>query len=193
MSGQLTEPQSAWRENCSRGGLTIGADGAGARRVAQHIGADLGVRDGAKREGGARDDKGRAVPRLRVVGAEEHGVSQHHEGRAANHEDLALVQLVRPHGNGQREEGTHGVGGDGVELLLDGRELRVDGPDDGRGEEGEALDGDVVEQEDEGRRQGDGADDAADELGLVDGIEDLGRGDALGLYAGDGEVLFFLR
>ena len=79
-----------------------------------------------------------------------------------------------------------------MQLLRHDAVVRVDCPDNGGREEGEALDGDVVQQEDESGAEGHGAEDAVENLGHVELVEDFGRADALGLDARDCEVLFVL-
>lgn len=54
------------------------------------------------------------------------------------------------------------------------------------------MHGDVVEEEDQGCCESHGGEDAAEELGRVNFVEDFGRGNTLGLHARDGEVPLFL-
>lgn len=170
----------------------VGADGGRAGGVGDDVGGDLGVAEGAEGEGAAGDEERRAVPDLRVRADEEHDVADHHEGGADDEEDVAAVEPPAEEREEDGEEGADDVRGHGVELLGDDGGLGVDRPDDGGGEEGEALDGDVVEEEDEGGGEGDGAEDAAEDLDGVELVQHLGGGDTLRLDPGDGEILLRL-
>lgn len=80
-----------------------------------------------------------------------------------------------------------------MQLLRDDSGLWVDCLYDGRGEEGEPLHRDIVEEEDKGRSEGDGAEDAAEHLCRVELVEDFGGRETLRLYARNGQVLFGFR
>lgn len=105
---------------------------------------------------------------------------------------MSPVESGAEEGNEEGEEAAYDVRGDGEELLHDGALVGVDGGDDGRGEESEALDGDVVEEEDERGGERDGGHDTQPEFLLVDAVEDFGLADALGLDTGDGQVALLL-
>ncbi|KAI2283161.1 hypothetical protein LOZ03_006797 [Ophidiomyces ophidiicola] len=171
----------------------VHADGGGAGGVGDDVGGDLGVAQGAEGEGAAGDEKGGTVAHARVLRGEEHGVADHHERGGEDHEDVAAVEAPAEERDEDGEVGADDVGGYGLQLLLHDGVARVDGADDGGQEEGHALHGDVVEQEDEGGGEGDGAEEALGHLGPVELVEHLGGADAFGLDAGDGEVLLLGR
>lgn len=169
-------------------GNTIQADGAAARRVGDDVGADLGIGQRADGKQRAGEEEGGSVAGGRVGRSQEHAVAGNNEGRADDHDDLAAVPAPAEQRQEDGEEAADDVGGHGVQLLDDGRLFGVDGADDGRGEEGEALDRDVVEHVDDRGGEGDGVEDAREELLLVHLVENLGGRDALGLDAGNGEL-----
>ena len=77
-------------------------------------------------------------------------------------------------------------------MLVNNGVVWVDGLDDRGSEKREALDGDVVEKEDECCGECDGTEDSPEDFWFVDLIKDFGGCYSLGLYAGDGEVFFLL-
>lgn len=175
-----------------RGRLTICADRRTACCVTHDVCAHLRVCEGTEHEGGCGDDESGAVAHLGVLAGQEHDITDHYEGGGTHDENLSPVDPGADERQEQREEGTDDVRGNCVQLLLDDGLFRVDGLDDRRQEEGQALDSDIVEQEDEGCGQCDGVEDAAEDLGLVNLVEDLCLPDTLGLDAGDGEVFLLL-
>ena len=70
----------------------VGANGTGAGSIADHVGRDLGVAQGAEGEGTGGDEEGCAVADLRFLGGEEHDVTDHHEGRGDDEEDASAVE-----------------------------------------------------------------------------------------------------
>lgn len=171
----------------------VRADRDAAARVADHDGRRLGV--GQRAEGKAADgrEEGRGVAHACLPARQEQDVPQHREGRRDGDEEGPPVEAPAGERQPDEEDGAQRVRRDRVELLLDRGLRRVDGGDDGRGEEGEALHGDVVEEEDERRRQHERVPEAEPQLLLVGLVEHAGLGHALGLDAGDGEVLLLLR
>lgn len=172
--------------------LTICADRCASCRVTHDVCAHLRVREGAEHEGGCGDDESGAVADLGILRGEEHYVTYHNKGRGAHDEDLSPVDLGADERQEQGEEGADNVRGYCVQLLLDHGLFGIDRLHNRRQEESQALDSDVVEQEDKGRGQGDGAEDAAEDLGLVNLVEDLCLSDTLRLDTGNGEVFFLL-
>lgn len=166
----------------------VEADGGAAGRVRHDVGADLAVADRAEAEERGGDEEGGAVAHAGVGRGQEHDVADHGHGRAGDEEDLAAVNLPRDEGQEEGEEAADDVGRDRVELLHDEGLARVDGADDGRGEEGEALDRDVVEQEDERGRQRYGRHHAQPQLLLVHVVEHDRLADALGADAALGHL-----
>lgn len=127
------------------------------------------------------------------VGAgQEHDVSTHHQWSGHDEEDVSTIEPPGEQGEKKDEEGPDHIRRDGVELLRYHRVLRVDCLDDGWQEKRKALDGDVVEEEDEGGGQGDRAEDATENFDGVDLVEHLGGPDTLRLDSGNGEILLFL-
>lgn len=126
----------------------IRPNGGGAGGVRDHIGGDMCVGQCAETECARGDDEGGAVSHLRVRGREEHYVADHHERGGGNEVDGAAVGAPAGEGDGDGEEGADDVGRDGLELLVDDCVAWVDCSHDGGREEGEALHGDVVEEED---------------------------------------------
>lgn len=143
-------------------------------------------------EGARGDDESSSVADLRVGAGQEHDVSDHHERGAGNHEDGAAVVAPGEEGEEYGEEGADDVGRHGAELLVHDGGAGVDSAYDGGREEGKALHGDVVQEEDEGCGEDDGVEDAAEGLLPVELVEDFVLSYALRLDAGDGEVLLFL-
>ena len=80
-----------------------------------------------------------------------------------------------------------------MQLLGDDGSFGVDGLDDGWGEESEALDGDIVEEEDECGTESRWVDDTPQCLLAVDLVEDFGCCDTLRFDTRNGEVALFLR
>lgn len=146
----------------------------------------MGVAEGAKGEGSRGDDEGCAVADhgLGFIGCEKHDVADHHHGGAEDEEEDAVVEFAGEQGKEDGEEGTDDVGRDCVELYCYDGGVGVDCADDCRGEEGKALHGDVVEEEDEGCNHDDGVEDAAERLGHVELVEDFGCANAFGLDTG---------
>ena len=171
----------------------VRADGGGAGSVGDDIVGNVAVGEGAKGKGAAGDQEGRAVADHGVVVGKEHDVSDHYQGRAEDEPWHAAVEHPAEEGEEEGEEGADDVGGHGVELLAYDAGLRVDGADDGGGEESETLYGDVVEEEDKTGCEGDGAHDAPEGLGQVDFVQELRGGDAFGFDACDGQVLSLLE
>ena len=130
----------------------IGADGGGAGGVGDDVGGDVGVAEGAEGEGAAGDEEGGGVADAGVGAGQEHDVASRHQRAADDEEDEAAVELPAEEGEEHGEEAADDVGRHRLQLLRDDAGFGVDGLDDGRGEEGEALDRDVVEEEDEGGR-----------------------------------------
>lgn len=128
-------------------------NGRGARRVRHDVGRHLGVAERAGGEGARGDDERRAVAGVLVRRGQEDDVARHDEGRRAGQEDVASVEPGRHEGDDEGGEGAHDVGRDGVQLERDNGGFRVDGLDDGWGEECQALDRDIVQEEDEGLYQ----------------------------------------
>lgn len=149
------------------------------------------IRHGPNHHGGARNQETRRIPDLGDLGRQKHDIARHDHGRRHGDEELPAVKVPAHGGERDGEEGADGVGGHAVQLLLDHGVLGVDGGDNGGHEEGQALDGDVVEEEDDGDLDRHGAGDAAPELEGVDAVDDFRLRDALGFDARDAEVLFF--
>lgn len=80
-----------------------------------------------------------------------------------------------------------------MKLLADDSVVRVDGANDGRSKECEALNRNVVEQEDSGSAKSNRGEDAFEDLLAVELVEDFGGSDSLGLDTGNRQVFFFLR
>lgn len=131
--------------------LTICADRCASSCVTHDICAHLRVREGAEHEGGCGDDESGAVADLEILAGEEHYVTYHYEWSGAHYEDLSPVDLGANERQEQGEEGADDVRGYCVQLLLDNGLFGIYGLHDCRQEESQALDSDVVEQEDEGR------------------------------------------
>lgn len=123
---------------------------------------------------------------------EEQDVAEHRERRGGGDEDGPAVEAPAREGQADEEHGAERVRRHGEELFLDRGFCGVDGADDGGREEGEALHGDVVEEEDEGRREHHRVPEAEPELVLVGFVEDARLRHALGLNARDGEVFLLL-
>lgn len=172
--------------------LTVCADRCASSCVTHDVCAHLRVREGAEHEGGCGDDESGTVADLRILTGEEHYITDHYKRGGSHDEDLSPVDLGADKRQEQGEEGADDIRGHCVQLLFDYGLLRIDSLHDRRQEEGQALDCDVVEKKDKGRGQGDGAEDAAEDLGLVNLVEDLCLSDTLRLDAGNGEVLFLL-
>ena len=170
----------------------VRGDGRGPRGVRDDVRRDLGVAEGAEGVGARGDEEGRAVAGVGLRGGEEDDVADHGEGRGDDEEDVAAIVARAQPREEEDEERAHDVRGHGAELQEDDAGVGVDGLDDGGGEEGETLDRDVVEEEDEGRGERDGAQDPAEDLGRVDPIQDFGRADPLGLDPRDGEIFLLL-
>lgn len=111
---------------------------------------------------------------------------------AHGNQHLPSVKIPAERRECQDEEGPHGIRGHAVQLLLDDAVVRVYGPDDRGQEEGEALDGDVVEEENNGDLEGDGVGHAAGQLGAVHAVEDLSGANTLRLDTSDTQFFFFL-
>lgn len=172
------------------GVIYIHANGGTTGSVTRDIGADVRIRHGPKHHGGARNQETRRIPDLGDLGRQKHDIARHDHGRRHGDQKLPAVKVPAHGGEGDGEEGADNVGRHAVQLLLDHGVLGVDGGDNGGHEEGQALDGDVVEKEDDGDLDGDGARDAAPELEGVDAVDDFRLRDALGFDARDAQVLF---
>lgn len=170
----------------------VHADGAAASRVRNNVGADLRVGHGAKRKDGRREQKDGGIAGLGVGGGKEDDEADNDEGCARHDDDLATVHLPADGGQKESEESTDDIRGHSQELGHDGGLAGVDGADDGGGEEADALDGDVVEQENERGAERHRVEDAAHELLDVHLVEDLGGADTLRLDAENGKVLLRL-
>lgn len=105
---------------------------------------------------------------------------------------MSTVDLIADAWEKHSEEGTNNIRWDCIELLLDGCLQGIDRSHDTRKEEGQPLNGDVVEQEDEGSGQGHRAPDSRDEFSGIDLIQHLGGTGALTLDSSNGEALFVL-
>lgn len=171
----------------------VGADGDAAARVADDDGRRLRVGQRAQGEAADGREEGRGVPHARLAAREEQDVPEHREGRREGDEDGAPVEAPAAERQPDDEGGAEHVRRHRVQLLLDRRLGRVDGGHDGRREEREPLHGDVVEEEDERRRQHERVPEAEPQLVPVGLVEDAGLRHALGLDARDGEVLLLLR
>lgn len=171
----------------------VTADGDAAARVAHDDGRRLRVRERADGEAADGREEGRGVPHAGHLARQEQDVPQHREGRRGDDEGGAAVAAPAAERQADDEDGAQHVRRDREQLLLDGRLGRVDGGDDGRREEREALHRDVVEEEDEGRRQHHRVPEAQPQLAVVGLVEHAGLCHALGLDARDGEVLLLLR
>ena len=152
----------------------------------------MGVGQGATGKDGRADEESGAVADVGVFGSDEHNVADHDERAAGNNNNLAAVEPAADGGHKQGKEGANDIGRDGQELLLDDALVRVDGGDDGGGEERETLDGDVVKEESPAREEDDGVEDAGFELLGVHLVDDLGLADTLGLDTRNGEVTLLL-
>lgn len=175
-----------------RGKLTICTDGRAPCCVTHDVCAHLRIGEGAEHECGCGDDESGAVAHMRVLARQEHDVTDHYERGGAHDKNLSPVDLGADERQKQGEEGADDVRGHCVQLLFDDGLFRIDGLDDRRQEEGQALNSDIVEQEDEGCGQRHRAEDAAKDLRLVNLVEDLCLSDTLGLDASNGEILLLL-
>lgn len=169
------------------------ADGGGASGVGDDIVRGVSVGEGAKSKGAAGDEEGRAVARHGVLAGEEHDVSDHDQGRTEDEPRHAAVEDPAEEGEEEGEEGANDVGGHSVKLLAHDACFWVDRTDDGGGEEGKALHGDVVEEEDETCGEGDGAEDAPEGFRQVDFIQEFGGRNTFRFDACDGQVLSMLK
>lgn len=127
---------------------------------------------------------------MRTPRRKEHDISRHHQWRRHNKEDLPPIEAPTEEREQHCEKRAKNVGRHSPYLLEDDGVARVDCPYDSGEEEGEPLDGDVVEEEDGGYCDGDGAEDTTQKLLLVELVEDGGCAYALGLHACDCEVAF---
>lgn len=140
----------------------IRSDGRRSGGIRDDVGGDLGIGESSKGEcaGGDEECCSVADETLGGVGGEKHDVSDHHEGSAQDEEAGATVGFGGYIRDEEGEDCSGGVWGYGSELLLYAREGGIDSSDDSREEERETLDGDVVEEEDEGYGEGDGVPDS---------------------------------
>lgn len=171
----------------------VEADGTGASSVTDDVRTDLSVGHRAKDHGRAGDEEGSSVADLQRIGAEEHGVTTHDKRRTSSDKELTAIKAPADEGEEEGEDSADGPRGDAQELLADGRGFLVQGADDSGEEESHALNGDVVEQEDEGNLDCHGGGHATDQLGLVNAVNDLGLTDTLRLDTGNAELLLLLR
>lgn len=173
--------------------LTIHADGTAPGRIRDDVGADLGIRNGTEGEARGGNEESGSVASGRDIRGQEDDIADHGQGAAKDDAQLTLIVFGAEPRDYEGEETTNDVGGDGEELLHDSGLLGVDGCHDSRGKEGQALDGNVVEQEDKRGGQSNGAEKAEPQLLLVDTVEHGSLSDTLRLDAGNGEIAFRLR
>lgn len=106
---------------------------------------------------------------------------------------MALVELGAEPRDDEGEETTDNVRRDGEELLHDRGLPRVDSRYNSRSKESQALDGNVVEQEDKRGGQSDWAEEAEPQFLIVDTVEHGGLSNTLRLDTGNSEIAFRLR
>lgn len=170
----------------------VKTNGTASCGIADNVGADVSVRHGTENHACAGNHEASTVQNMLCFSGEEHGVAGDDSWGGQDDEDLSLVGPPTDGREEDSENGTHGVGRDTVELLLDDGVIGVDVADDGGKEEGEALDGDIVEEEDEGDLESDRVGNTAQELGSVDAVNDFGLGKTLRLDSGDAKLLLLL-
>lgn len=168
----------------------VGAYGGRASSVRDDVCGDVRVAESSVGKGSDGNDESCAVASRGVVGGEEHDVADHHERSRGDEVDGAFVGFGGEERDEDCSESADDVGWDCAELLLNDGLLGVNRLDDGRGEKGQTLHGDVVEEEDEGCGEGDGVEDAEKKFLVVDLVENHGGANTLGLDAGNGEFLF---
>mgnify|MGYP006976744950 CR=1 FL=1 len=172
--------------------LTIKANSRGTSGVSDDVGADLRVGDRTDSEEGAGKQEASAIAGVGIVGAKKHAEADNDEGSGRDEEDLATVEAPAEQWQHEGEETANNIRRHGVQLLHNGGLIGVNSANDGRGEEGQTLDGDVVQTVADGSSPYDRARDATEQLLPVHLVQNLSCADTLRLDAGDGEVLLFL-
>jgi len=170
----------------------IEADSGGASSVGNNVCRDLGVAQSAKGEGTGGNDESSSVADIGILGCKEHDISNHHQWSGGNKQDCASVQAPGDEWQQNGEKATDNVWRDSVELLRDDGCLGVDGAHNGRGEESQSLNSDIIQKEDEGCDNGDWVEDTTHNLLHVELVEDFGRCNTFSLDTGNCEVLLFL-
>lgn len=104
-----------------------------------------------------------------------------------------VIKVLVDEGEEEGEDSVDGLWGDVQELLVDGRGFLVQGVDDSGEEESYVLNGDVVEQEDEGNFDCYGGGYVMDQFGFVNVVNDFGLIDMFRFDMGNVEFFFFFR
>lgn len=128
---------------------TICANRCAPCRVTHDVCAHLRIREGTKHKCRCSDYECSTVANLQVFTSQEHDIANHYKGGSAHNEDLAPINLGADERQKQCEKGADDVRGNSIQLLFDHCLFGVYGFHDRREEESQALDSDVVEQEDE--------------------------------------------
>jgi hypothetical protein len=170
----------------------VHADGTASCSITDDVGADVGVGHGTQDHTGTGNQETSTISNTGSLRGQEHGVTDDNGGSGEDDEDLSPVEIPTESREGNSKDSSNGIRRNTVKLLLNGAVLGIDGSDDGREEESKTLDGDVVEEEDEGDLKSDGVGDTAPELDSIDTVNDFGLSKTLGLDTGDAKILLLL-
>jgi hypothetical protein len=167
----------------------VGSDGGRPSSVGDDVGRHLSVGEGAEGECAGGDEERGGVTGMGVRGGEENDVAHDHKGAADDEEDGAPVISPAEEWDEEGEKGTNDIWRYRVQLQKDYAPSWVDRGDDCWCKESQSTDGDVVEEENKRCRKSHRAEDALEELGGINLIQDFGCPDTFRLHSCNSEVL----